>query len=133
VDDPHVVDRLAATRAPRADTVLTRPGTGVKGWAVGIGHRGSCVPVGTQEVQRIAGRGEQQRAGGQAAVHGAQIGEHLVERPLVGAVEGARGLPHHGGDQIGEGVLTLRVPIAEQAKPRKIAISGGSEAKQINA
>lgn len=31
------------------------------------------------------------------------------------------------------GVLTLRVPIAEQAKPRKIAISGGSEAKQINA
>jgi HSP20 family protein len=32
-----------------------------------------------------------------------------------------------------EGVLTLRVPIAEQAKPRKIAISGGSEAKQINA
>jgi HSP20 family protein len=31
------------------------------------------------------------------------------------------------------GVLTLRVPIAEQAKPRKIAISGGGEAKQINA
>jgi HSP20 family protein len=31
------------------------------------------------------------------------------------------------------GVLTLRVPIAEQAKPRKIAIGGGSEAKQINA
>ncbi|WP_027943634.1 Hsp20/alpha crystallin family protein [Amycolatopsis taiwanensis] len=31
------------------------------------------------------------------------------------------------------GVLTLRVPIAEQAKPRKIAITGGSEAKQINA
>ena len=31
------------------------------------------------------------------------------------------------------GVLTLRVPIAEQAKPRKIAIDGGSEAKQINA
>jgi HSP20 family protein len=31
------------------------------------------------------------------------------------------------------GVLTLRVPIAEQAKPRKIAISGGSETKQINA
>jgi HSP20 family protein len=31
------------------------------------------------------------------------------------------------------GVLTLRVPIAEQAKPRKITISGGSEAKQINA
>jgi HSP20 family protein len=30
------------------------------------------------------------------------------------------------------GVLTLRVPIAEQAKPRKITISG-SEAKQINA
>ncbi|WP_031469010.1 Hsp20/alpha crystallin family protein [Sciscionella sediminilitoris] len=31
------------------------------------------------------------------------------------------------------GVLTLRVPVAEQAKPRKIAISGGDEAKQINA
>jgi HSP20 family protein len=31
------------------------------------------------------------------------------------------------------GVLTLRVPIAEQAKPRKISITGGSEAKQINA
>lgn len=31
------------------------------------------------------------------------------------------------------GVLTLRVPIAEQAKPRKIAISGESEAQQINA
>jgi HSP20 family protein len=31
------------------------------------------------------------------------------------------------------GVLTLRVPVAEQAKPRKIEISGGSEAKQINA
>jgi HSP20 family protein len=30
------------------------------------------------------------------------------------------------------GVLTLRVPIAEQAKPRKISISGGSEA-QIDA
>jgi HSP20 family protein len=32
-----------------------------------------------------------------------------------------------------DGVLTLRVPIAEQAKPRKIAITGGGEAKQINA
>jgi HSP20 family protein len=31
------------------------------------------------------------------------------------------------------GVLTLRVPIAEQAKPRKISITGGSEIKQINA
>jgi HSP20 family protein len=31
------------------------------------------------------------------------------------------------------GVLTLRVPIAEQAKPRKIAIDGGGKAKQINA
>jgi HSP20 family protein len=32
------------------------------------------------------------------------------------------------------GVLTLRVPIAEQAKPRKIAITGGQgEARQINA
>ena len=31
------------------------------------------------------------------------------------------------------GVLTLRVPIAAQAKPRKIAISGNGQAKQINA
>ena len=31
------------------------------------------------------------------------------------------------------GVLTLRVPIAEQAKPRKISISGGTGAKQLNA
>jgi hypothetical protein len=30
-------------------------------------------------------------------------------------------------------VLTLRVPITEQAKPRKIAISPGSAPKQINA
>ncbi len=31
------------------------------------------------------------------------------------------------------GVLTLRVPVAEQAKPRKIEISTGGEAKQIAA
>ncbi|WP_116206524.1 Hsp20/alpha crystallin family protein [Amycolatopsis circi] len=31
------------------------------------------------------------------------------------------------------GVLTLRVPIAEQAKPRKIAIGGNGETRQINA
>ena len=30
------------------------------------------------------------------------------------------------------GVLTLRIPIAEKAKPRKIEISGGSAPKQIN-
>ncbi|MEV4876945.1 Hsp20/alpha crystallin family protein [Streptomyces cyaneofuscatus] len=29
------------------------------------------------------------------------------------------------------GVLTLRIPIAERAKPRKIAIGGGSSRKQI--
>jgi len=29
------------------------------------------------------------------------------------------------------GVLTLRIPVAEQAKPRKIAIDGGGAAKQI--
>lgn len=29
------------------------------------------------------------------------------------------------------GVLTLRVPVAEQAKPRKISITGGGKAKQI--
>ena len=31
------------------------------------------------------------------------------------------------------GVLTLRIPIAERAKPRKIEITGGSAPKQINA
>ncbi|OEJ35090.1 Hsp20/alpha crystallin family protein [Streptomyces subrutilus] len=30
------------------------------------------------------------------------------------------------------GVLTLRIPIAERAKPRKIAIGGGSGRKQIS-
>ena len=29
------------------------------------------------------------------------------------------------------GVLTLRVPVAEQAKPRKICVTGGGKAKQI--
>ena len=31
------------------------------------------------------------------------------------------------------GVLVLRIPVAEQAKPRKIAISGGSTVRKINA
>ncbi|MFN2533867.1 MAG: Hsp20/alpha crystallin family protein [Pseudonocardiaceae bacterium] len=31
------------------------------------------------------------------------------------------------------GVLTLRIPIAEKAKPRKIEITGGSTPKQIDA
>jgi HSP20 family protein len=31
------------------------------------------------------------------------------------------------------GVLTLRIPVAEKAKPRKIEIAGGSAPKQINA
>jgi HSP20 family protein len=31
------------------------------------------------------------------------------------------------------GVLTLRIPIAEKAKPRKIEVTGGSTPKQINA
>ncbi|MGW5210145.1 Hsp20/alpha crystallin family protein [Streptomyces sp. NPDC004051] len=30
------------------------------------------------------------------------------------------------------GVLRLRIPVAEQAKPRRIAISGGDSPKQIN-
>jgi HSP20 family protein len=30
------------------------------------------------------------------------------------------------------GVLTLRIPVAERAKPRKIAISASSDTKQIN-
>ena len=31
------------------------------------------------------------------------------------------------------GVLTLRIPVAEQAKPRKIQVTGGSPAREINA
>lgn len=31
------------------------------------------------------------------------------------------------------GVLTLRIPVAEQAKSRKVEITGGEPAKQINA
>ena len=31
------------------------------------------------------------------------------------------------------GVLTLRVPVAEEAKPRKISVTSGGEPKQINA
>jgi HSP20 family protein len=31
------------------------------------------------------------------------------------------------------GVLTLQIPIAEKAKPRKISISGGNDRKEINA
>ncbi|CCH31427.1 Hsp20 family protein [Actinosynnema sp. NPDC047251] len=31
------------------------------------------------------------------------------------------------------GVLTLRIPVAERAKPRKIAVTGDVEAKQIDA
>ncbi|SDM42081.1 Hsp20/alpha crystallin family protein [Allokutzneria albata] len=31
------------------------------------------------------------------------------------------------------GVLTLRIPVTERAKPRRIEIAGGGEAKQINA
>jgi HSP20 family protein len=30
------------------------------------------------------------------------------------------------------GVLTLRIPVAEQAKPRRITISGGSDRRQIS-
>ena len=30
------------------------------------------------------------------------------------------------------GVLTLRIPMAEQAKPRKIHITGGNDRKQLN-
>src|SRR5579875_1511813 len=31
------------------------------------------------------------------------------------------------------GVLTLKIPVAEQAKPRKIAITGGADHKEIHA
>jgi HSP20 family protein len=40
----------------------------------------------------------------------------------------------HISAQYDQGVLTLRIPVAEKAKPRKISIeSGSSEPKQINA
>ena len=32
-----------------------------------------------------------------------------------------------------QGVLTLTIPVAEQAKPRKVLVSGDSDRKQINA
>jgi HSP20 family protein len=32
-----------------------------------------------------------------------------------------------------DGVLTLRIPVAEQAKPRRISVSGGGQPRQINA
>ena len=32
-----------------------------------------------------------------------------------------------------DGVLTLRIPVAEQAKPRRISIAGGGQTRQINA
>lgn len=35
--------------------------------------------------------------------------------------------------QYQDGVLSLRIPVAEQAKPRKITITGGGDAKQISA
>jgi HSP20 family protein len=31
------------------------------------------------------------------------------------------------------GVLTLRIPVAEKAKPRRIEVTGGSDRKEINA
>jgi HSP20 family protein len=31
------------------------------------------------------------------------------------------------------GILTVKIPVAEQAKPRKVLVSGGSDRKQINA
>ena len=31
------------------------------------------------------------------------------------------------------GVLTIKIPVAEQAKPRKVLVSGDSDRKQINA
>ena len=41
--------------------------------------------------------------------------------------------PEHIKASYDAGVLTLRVPIAEKAKPRKIEITGGSGPKAINA
>lgn len=39
----------------------------------------------------------------------------------------------HISAEYGAGVLTLRIPVAEQAKPRKIAITHGETTRQIDA
>lgn len=41
--------------------------------------------------------------------------------------------PDHIQAHYDAGVLTLRIPIAERAKPRKIAITGAESPKEINA
>jgi HSP20 family protein len=41
--------------------------------------------------------------------------------------------PEHIQARYDAGVLTLRIPIAERAKPRKIAVSGTQSPKEINA
>jgi len=69
------------------------------------------------------------------SVHGDNVEMQLSERPL-----GVFSRQLFLGDTLDTeriaaaydaGVLTLRIPVAEKAKPRKIEITGGGEAKSI--
>lgn len=64
---------------------------------------GSSVLAAEEVVQVVAGGREEQRAGRQAAVHGAQVGEKLVEHQVTAVAEGGGCLVDQGGDEIGQG------------------------------
>jgi HSP20 family protein len=69
------------------------------------------------------------------SVHGDNVEMHLSERPL-GVFSRQLFLgdtldTDHIGADYDAGVLTLRIPVAEKAKARKIEIQGGAEAKSI--
>jgi HSP20 family protein len=72
-----------------------------------------------------------------SATYDEQADVHVAERPrgvfsrqlLLGdSLDADKVTAHYDA-----GVLTLRIPVAEQAKPRKIAISAGDDRKEIRA